>query len=145
MLPGVGCRTERVTRIDLITSQIGFDDGSGALTRLCYDHVAIACGAESNLGIIPGMSDHAFAFKVIDLRQHVVQQMERAEASSDPDRWRWHLNFIVVGAAFSGVEVAGEINELVRSSTRFYRKYADWVSAARCRIQRTEVSIRGNL
>ncbi len=61
MIPGVGCRTERVTRIDLTTSEIEFDDGSGALTRLHYDHVMIDCGAESNLGIIPGMSNHAFA------------------------------------------------------------------------------------
>jgi len=127
MLPGVGCRTERVQRIDLPSSEIEFDDGTGVLRRLHYDHVVIACGAESNLGIIPGMSEHAFAFKVmrdaIDLRQHVVRQMEQAEASGDADRRRWHLSFIIVGAGFSGVEVAGEINELVRSSTRFYRNF----------------------
>jgi NADH dehydrogenase len=127
MLPGVGCRTERVQRIDLSSSEIEFEDGNGALARLHYDHVVIACGAESNLGIIPGMSDHAFAFKVmrdaIDLRQHIVRQMESAEAASDPDRRRWHLSFIIVGAGFSGTEVAGEINELVRSSTRFYRNF----------------------
>jgi len=127
MLPGVGCRTERVQRIDLSSSEIEFDDGSGVLQRLHYDHVVIACGAESNLGIIPGMTEHAFAFKVmsdaIDLRQHIVRQMEQAEAANDADRQRWHLSFIVVGAGFSGVEVAGEINELVRSSTRFYRNF----------------------
>jgi NADH:ubiquinone reductase (H+-translocating) len=127
MLPGVGCRTERVQRIDLASSEIEFDDGQGSLTRLHYDHVVIACGAESNLGIIPGMSEHAFAFKVmrdaIELRQQVVRQMESAEATTDPDLRRWHLTFIIVGAGFSGVEVAGEINELVRSSTRFYRNF----------------------
>jgi NADH dehydrogenase len=127
MLPGVGCRTERVQRIDLPSSEIEFDDGTGVLSRLHYDHVVIACGAESNLSIIPGMTEHAFAFKVmrdaIDLRQHIVRQMEQAEATSDPDRQRRHLSFIVVGAGFSGVEVAGEINELVRSSTRFYRNF----------------------
>jgi NADH:ubiquinone reductase (H+-translocating) len=127
MLPGVGCRTERVQRIDLASSEIEFDDGSGMLHRLHYDHVVIACGAESNLGIIPGMTEHAFAFKVmsdaIDLRQHIVRQMEQAEAAGEADRRRWHLSFIVVGAGFSGVEVAGEINELVRSSTRFYRNF----------------------
>jgi NADH:ubiquinone reductase (H+-translocating) len=127
MLPGVACRTERVQRIDLASSEIEFDDGSGVLSRLHYDHVVVACGAESNLGIIPGMTEHAFAFKVmrdaVDLRQHVVRQMEQAEASSDPARRRWHLSFIVVGAGFSGVEVAGEVNELVRSSTRFYRNF----------------------
>jgi NADH dehydrogenase len=127
MLPGVACRTERVQRIVLESSEIEYDDGAGALVRMQYDHVIVACGAESNLGIIPGMSDHAFAFKVmsdaIELRQHVVRQMELAEACGDPERWRWLLSFIVVGAGFSGVEVAGEINELVRSSTRFYRNF----------------------
>src|SRR5215475_8267201 len=127
MLPGVGCRTERVQRIDLRTSEIEFDDGTGALSRLHYDHVVIACGVESNLGIIPGMTDHAFGFKVmrdaIDLRQHIVHQMEHAEAAADSDRRRWHLSFIIVGAGFSGVELAGEINELVRSSSRFYRNF----------------------
>src|SRR5215472_9283323 len=120
MLPGVSCRTELVHRIELRSSEIEFDAGQGALTRLPYDHIVIACGAESNLGIIPGMSEHAFAFKVmrdaVDLRQHIVRQMEYAEVSSDPDSRRRHLSFIIVGAGFSGVEVAGEINELVRSS-----------------------------
>lgn len=127
MLPGVGCRTERVQRIDLPACEIEYDDGSGVLKRLHYDHLAIACGADSNLGIIPGMTEHAFPFKVmrdaIDLRQHVVRQMEQAEATSDPERRRRFLHFIIVGAGFSGVEVAGELNELVRSSTRFYRNF----------------------
>lgn len=127
MLPGIECRTERVQRINLSSSEIEFDDGNGALTRLHYDHIAVACGAESNLGIIPGMSDHAFAFKVmrdaVELRQQIVRQMESAEAATDPNLRRWHLSFIIVGAGFSGVEVAGEINELVRSSTRFYRNF----------------------
>jgi NADH:ubiquinone reductase (H+-translocating) len=129
MLPGVECRTERVQRINLPSSEIEFIEGNGNLSRFHYDHVVIACGAESNLGIIPGMTEHAFAFKVmrdaIDLRQHIVQQMEYAEAATDPNRRQWHLNFIIVGAGFSGVEVAGEINELVRSSTRFYRNFRE--------------------
>jgi NADH dehydrogenase len=127
MLPGVECRTERVQRIDVSDSEIEFDDANGALARLHYDHVVIACGAESNLAIVPGMTEHAFAFKVmrdaLELRQHVVRQMENAEASNDLDRRRWHLSFLIVGAGFSGAEVAGEINELVRSSTRFYRNF----------------------
>ena len=95
MLPKVGCRTEHIQRIDLAASEIAFDDGSGALNRLHYDHVVIACGAESNLNIIPGMTEHAFAFKVMrdatDLRQHIVSQMEQAEGAQDPQRRRWHL------------------------------------------------------
>ena len=127
LLPGVACRTEQVQRVDLANAQIEFDDSTGVQSRMPYDHVVIACGAESNLSIIPGMTEHAFAFKVlrdaVDLRQHMVRQMEEAEAATDPERRRWNLSFIVVGAGFSGVEVAGEMNELVRSSTRFYRNF----------------------
>src|SRR5260221_14001797 len=98
MLPGVGCRTERVQRIDLLSSEIEFDDGTGALQRLHYDQVVIAFGAESNLGIIPRMTEHAFAFKVmrdaILLRQHIVLQMESAAATTDPDLRRRHFPFI---------------------------------------------------
>jgi NADH:quinone reductase (non-electrogenic) len=129
MLPKVECRTEQVLRIDLAASEIEIESGEGTLSRLHYDHVVVACGAESNLGIIPGMSDHAFPFKVmrdaVFLRQHVVKQMELAEAASTPELRRWHLSFVIVGAGFSGVEVAGELNELVRSSTRFYRNFRE--------------------
>lgn len=127
MLPKVECRMERVQRIDLATSEIAFDDGRGVLQHLHYDQVVIACGAEGNLSIIPGMAEHAFGFKVmsdaIELRRHIVAQMERAETTRDPQRRRWHLSFIIVGAGFSGAEAAGEINELVRSSTRFYHNF----------------------
>lgn len=55
---------------------------------------------------------------------HIVRQLENAEACSDSELRRWYLSFVIVGAGFSGVEVDGEINELVRSSTRFYRNFS---------------------
>src|SRR5258707_5866303 len=60
---------------------------------------------------------------VIELRKQIVRKMNPAEAATDSNLRRWHLSFIIVGAGFSGVEVAGEINELVRSSTRFYKNF----------------------
>jgi NADH dehydrogenase len=64
-LPGVERSTETVERIDLPTSQIEFQNDHGQLERTNYDHLVIACGAESHLGIIPGMTDHAFPFKTM--------------------------------------------------------------------------------
>src|SRR5277367_1901573 len=52
MLKGVSCRTEPVQRIDLAANEIAYDDGTSVPARLHYDHLVIACGAESNLGII---------------------------------------------------------------------------------------------
>ena len=93
-----------------------------------YDHVVLACGAAVNLGAVPGMADHALPLKTIGdamaLCSHVMQQLEKAEVCDDPVRKRWYLSFLVVGGGFSGVEVACEINDLVRGSARFFQHIA---------------------
>jgi NADH dehydrogenase len=127
MLPEVECRTENIERVDISASRVEYLNEKGESERTNFDHVVIACGAESNLGIIPGMSDRGFPFKTmadaIALRAHIVDQMEKAEATSDLLRRRFLLSFVIIGGGFSGVEIAGEINELVRGSVRFYRNF----------------------
>jgi NADH dehydrogenase len=129
MLPGVECKTETVERVDISGKRIEYLNEQGEPEWTNYDQVVIACGAESNLGIIPGMSDQAFPFKTMEdaiaLRAHIVDQMEKAEATSDPLRRKFHLSFVIIGGGFSGVEVAGEINDLVRDSARFYRNFTE--------------------
>ncbi|AHG93026.1 Pyridine nucleotide-disulfide oxidoreductase, FAD/NAD(P)-binding domain protein (plasmid) [Gemmatirosa kalamazoonensis] len=124
MLPGVRCRTEEVVDVDLDGRAVIYTAHDGATGRMPFDHVVIACGRRVSLGIIPGMSDHAFPLKTVGdataLRSHVMQQLERADACDDEARRRWYLTFLVVGGGFSGVEAAGEINDLVRSSIRFF-------------------------
>jgi len=124
MLSGVRCRTETVRFVDLERQLIEFEAHDGHTRTLPYEHVVIACGRTASLGSVPGMSDHAFALKsagdAMALRSHVIQQLENAEVSTDPAQRRWYLSFLVIGAGFSGVEVAGEINDLVRHSCRFY-------------------------
>src|SRR5476649_955344 len=127
MLPGVSCRTEVVLGIDRAASEIIYEGEDGSTRRLHFDHLVIACGNVSDLSIVPGMSDHAFPLKsvgdAIALRSHVMQQMERAEVCDDAERRRWYLRFIVVGGGYSGVEVAGEINDLVKGSARFFQNF----------------------
>src|SRR5580658_24518 len=129
MLPGVDCSTETVERIDIPASQIEFHNDQGQLEPTNYDHLVIACGAESNLGIIPGMSDHAFPFKTmrdaVALRSHIIDQLEKAEACCDPQRRQFHLSFVIIGGGFSGVELAGEVNDLIRDSASFYRNFTE--------------------
>ncbi|MEY2408734.1 MAG: hypothetical protein QOF48_1404 [Verrucomicrobiota bacterium] len=125
LLPGVFCRTEEVRELDLDASEIIFEAHDGQPRRLGYDHVVIACGNVSNLGVVPGMADHAFALKTVGdadaLRSHVLQQLEKAEVCDDPASRRWYLSFIVVGGGFSGAESAGELNDLVRGSLGMFR------------------------
>ena len=127
MLPEVRCRTEEVRQIDLTTSEVEYEGYDGRPARMAFDHAVLACGAAINLTLVPGMADHAFPLKsvgdTIALRFHVREQLEKAEVCDDPERRRWYLSFVVVGGGFSGVEVAGEINDLVRASLRFYRTF----------------------
>jgi NADH dehydrogenase len=128
MLPRVHCRTEDVQRIDLDHASVVYESHDGQVRHMPYDHVVLACGAAVDLGTVPGMTDHAFPLKTIGdaiaLRSHVMQQLEKAEVCDNPTRKRWYLSFIVVGGGFSRVEVAGEINDLVRGSTRFFQTIA---------------------
>ena len=125
MLPGVYCRTEDVIHIDVNNNYVEFSGDRGKKGMMYYDHLVISCGSDVNLGLIAGMADHAFPLKTVGdavaLRYHVLQQMENAEIADDIDLRKWYLSFVIVGGGFSGVEVAGEINDLVRGTRKYYR------------------------
>lgn len=127
LLPGVRCRTEEAQNIDLAAHELEYETENGELARFHYDQLVLACGSVTNLHVVPGMADHAFALKTVGdavaLRSHIMEQMEKAEVCPDPLRRQWHLTFVIVGGGYSGVEVAGEINDLVRVSARYFKNF----------------------
>ena len=124
MMKNVQCRTEEVLKIDLDNNRICFEGEEGLQHYMSYDHLVIAHGTTVNLAAIPGMADHAYPMKTIGdaiaLQSRVIEALERAEVCKDPERKKWHLSIAVIGGGFSGVEVAGELNDFVRRSTKFY-------------------------
>ncbi len=129
LLPGVFCRTEEVQGVDFANNQIAYGAEDGQCGRMTYDHLVLACGGVTNLNAVPGMADHAHALKTVadaaSLRSHLVSQMEQAEVSTDPARRAWHLTVLVVGGGYSGVEAAGEINDLLRTSARYFQHWKE--------------------
>ncbi|MFO0775159.1 MAG: FAD-dependent oxidoreductase [Nitrospiraceae bacterium] len=127
MLPEIVSRTEAVWDVDVEGKRLEFLGEDGTVRGLSFDHCVIACGSVVHLHQVPGMADHAFPLKsvadALDLRHHVMQQMEKAEVCDDPERRRWYLSIVVVGGGFSGVEVAGELNDLLRESATFYNNF----------------------
>jgi NADH dehydrogenase len=127
LLPCTFCRTEDVQSIDLEHNQIEYRAEDDTIARLGYDHLVIACGNVTNLNVVPGMADHAFPLKKVadatNLRAHIMEQMEEADVAQSPERRQWRLTFLVVGGGYSGVEAAGEINDLVRGSARYFRNW----------------------
>lgn len=127
LLPRVFCRTEEIQNIDFANSEVEYHSESGQRSRMRYDHLVIAGGSVTNLNVVTGMADHAFPLKTVadafNLRSHLIAQMEQAEISSDPERKRRHLTVLVVGGGYSGVEAAGEINDLLRDSARYFHNW----------------------
>lgn len=127
LLPRIYCRTEAVLNIDRERNEVEYQSAEGTVGRMHYDHLVIACGNRTNLNVVPGMADHGFPLKTLadatSLRSHLMTQMELAEVAGSDERRRWYLTVLIVGGGYSGVEAAGEINDLMRESARYFRHW----------------------
>jgi NADH dehydrogenase len=99
------------------------EDVEGRPLELEYDHVVLAIGAVPRTLPIPGLAEHGLGFKdlpdAIELRNHVLRELEAAAAEPDPERVEAHLGFVFVGAGYAGVEALAELADLVRDALRF--------------------------
>jgi len=89
---------------------------------LGYDDLIVATGATHNYfghqefeQFAPGMKTLADA---VALRNRILQAFELAEAEEDPTRHRDLLTFVLVGAGPTGVEMAGALAVLVRTTLK---------------------------
>ena len=84
--------------------------------RLHYDILVIATGSQINYFNNESISKHAFPMKQIthalDLRSQIFQQFEELELVEDEEERKKLMNFVVVGAGPTGVEVCGALAEL---------------------------------
>ena len=101
--------------------------------RLAYDYLILATGVtHSYFGhnefekFAPGLKSLADA---VAIRNKILQAFEQAEAEEDPSRHRDLLTFILVGAGPTGVEMAGAIAVLVRSTLKSEFRRIDPASA----------------
>src|SRR6202040_3335248 len=101
--------------------------------RIPYDYLILATGAtHSYFGhnefekYAPGLKSLADA---VAIRNKILQAFEVAEAEEDPSRHRDLLTFILVGAGPTGVEMAGAIAVLVRSTLKAEFRRIDPTSA----------------
>ena len=91
--------------------------------ELPYDHLVVALGASTNEQLIPG-SSNAFTFKTMAdalvLRNHLIEEFERADAAPDSATRRSCLAVVVVGGGLVGVELLGELTAFVEDVLRLY-------------------------
>jgi NADH dehydrogenase len=90
--------------------------------RIAYDYLIVAAGARhSYFGkdewapFAPGLKSMADA---IEIRRRVLTAFEQAEKYEDEARRRSAMNFVIVGAGPTGVEMAGAIADLAHTTLK---------------------------
>ena len=94
--------------------------------EIAYERLVVALGAVTRFLPVPGLREHGLGFKdladAIALRNHVLQQLERAAIHPDDPS---ELGFVFVGAGYAGVEALAEVNDLAHAALRFYPTLRD--------------------
>lgn len=117
-------RVGTVTGIDLDARTCTYRRPSGDQQVLGWDRLVLAPGSVSRLVPVPGLAEHARGFKslpeAIWLRNHVLEQLELADATDDPAERAARLTFVVVGAGYAGVELVAELQALIVQAIKAY-------------------------
>jgi NADH:quinone reductase (non-electrogenic) len=117
-------RVGNVTAVDLDHHTCTYVTAGGSERTLNWDRLVVALGSVSRMFPVPGLAEHAVGFKTlaeaIHLRNHVLEQLELADAIEDPEERKARLGFVVVGAGYAGTELVAELQALVRRALRLY-------------------------
>jgi NADH dehydrogenase len=112
-----------VVAIDLDTRTATVETDAGRQT-LGWRELVLALGAVPRTVPVAGLAEHGLSFKslpdAISLRNHVLRQLEAADAEQDDERRRAHLTFVFVGAGYAGVEALAELSDLCTDALRYY-------------------------
>ncbi len=96
----------------------------GEKRTIRWNDLVLALGAVPRTLPIPGLAEHGLAFKsladAIHLRNHVLEELERADAALDEEERLRRLTFVFVGAGYAGVEALAELSDLVEDALRYY-------------------------
>ncbi len=116
----------------LMDEVVGFDlDRQVVQTvsnEIAYDHLIVAAGMTTHYFGNDDWEERAPGLKTLDdaleIRQKVLLAYEAAERERDPEVQQEWLNFVVIGAGPTGVEMAGALKEIAqRTFARNFRTF----------------------
>lgn len=111
-LRGVDLVLGEVDGIDVGARTVAYADPEGRRGELTYDRLVLAAGSVNKLLPVPGVNEHAHGFRglpeALYLRDHITRQLELAATAADPLERTARCTFVVVGAGYTGTEVAAQ-------------------------------------
>ena len=111
-LPGVRLALGTAHTVDLTARKVSYTDPEGGERSVDYDRLVLTAGSVNKLLPIPGATEHAHGFRSVPealyLRDHIIRQIELAAATEDQAERDARCTFVVVGAGYTGTEVAAQ-------------------------------------
>lgn len=111
-----------VEQIDVVNKTV-----KTSLDTVQYDKLVIAAGTTNNFFGMNDLHKKVYTLKstpeAIRCRNEILDRLERASVSHDPEERRRLLSFVVIGGGPTGVEIAGAIGEMKRYI--LHREYPD--------------------
>lgn len=106
-----------VTEVDFEAREVGV---AGRVRRVPYDYLVLAVGGVTNFWGVPGAERYALPFRKLrhadDLRQLMIDALDRIQPDAAPQDARREATFVVVGAGASGVELSTKMADLLQDA-----------------------------
>ncbi|MFF0818023.1 NAD(P)/FAD-dependent oxidoreductase [Rhodococcus sp. NPDC003318] len=113
--PKADVRLGRVVDVDAEAKELVYE-AAGERHTLGYENLVAATGARQSYFGRDEFAKVTYALKTVNdakrLRDQIVRCFEEAHTTTDRERAKNLLSFIVIGAGATGVELAGQIKEL---------------------------------
>ena len=121
-LRGVQAVRGRVDSVDFDGHTVTFTDPEERVRTVSWDRLVLTPGSVTRLFDVPGLAKHARGLKstaeALYLRDHVLEQLELADVDDDPGRTAARRTIVVVGASYSGTELAVQLRALADSAAK---------------------------
>jgi NADH dehydrogenase len=112
----------RVDGVDFGGHTVTYTDPEERSRSLSWDRLVLTPGSVTRLFDVPGLAEHARGLKstaeALYLRDHVLEQLELADVDDDPGRAAARRTIVVVGASYSGTELAVQLRALADSAAK---------------------------
>ncbi|WP_327293701.1 MULTISPECIES: NAD(P)/FAD-dependent oxidoreductase [unclassified Streptomyces] len=99
-------------------------DITGEIVNERYDQIVLSPGSITRTFDIPGLVDNARGMKTLAeaayIRDHVIAQLDLADASHDEAERASRLQFVVVGGGYAGTETAACLQRLTTNAVKHY-------------------------
>jgi len=123
--PSEQCRfvMARVREFDASARTLTCETLAGPM-RVAYDQLVLAFGNLARTDFLPGFAEHALPLKTVgdalELRNVVLRRLARIELERDAQERSALGAFVIVGGGFSGVELAGELVDVLAAVRKYY-------------------------